>query len=66
MIVSKVTYLLRKNLGDYQHEELSAEVTADIEKPESGEDMMREARRVCVQNTTAFLNKKKGEGNDKS
>ena len=52
MIVSEVTYTVRRNLGNYQHEELSATVVHDADDPKPGQDMMAEARIVCVISTS--------------
>ena len=52
MKTNSVTYTIRIKLGDYQFEELSATVEQDIENEVSGDELMSEARRICVQNST--------------
>ena len=55
MIVTSVKFTLRKNIGNYEHEELVAEVSNDADKPSTGEEMMELARRLCVQQSTKYL-----------
>lgn len=54
-------YHIRRGLGGYDYEELSAEVVQDPtdEKQLKGEELMMEARRVCCACLTETLKKKK-------
>lgn len=52
MKVTQVTYSMRVSLGQYQHEELSCTVEASQDEVKTGDEMMNEARKVCVDNTT--------------
>jgi hypothetical protein len=53
MIVSKVTYAIRRNLGNYEHEDLSIEIGNSVEKPSTAEEMFNEARKQVILATTA-------------
>lgn len=46
MNVSRVTYTLHLNLGQYSHQEFHAEVVGDPTKEEDGDAMMKLAQRV--------------------
>lgn len=59
MYVSEVRYSLRLTLGDYQHEELEAKVLNDPDDLATGDEMMKEARRVVVSQTTRKLKEQK-------
>lgn len=63
MPITEVSYTIRLTLGDYQHEELSAKYTLDptTELGVTADKMMSEARKVCLEKTTAYLNKAKGK-----
>lgn len=50
--VSEAKYTIRKTLGQYEHEELSLTITQDNENPVTGEELLAEARRACVSQTT--------------
>jgi len=58
---TSVTFTLRVTLGAYQHEELTATVEPLPDEFIDGADLMREARRVCLSNTTARLKKQEGD-----
>lgn len=53
MKVTEVTYEMRKVIGKYEHENLTCTITLD--ENDSGDEAMKEARRVCVQGSTAYL-----------
>ncbi len=55
MYVTKVRFLNRVNLGNYQHEELECEVGSSPESGDCPHEMMAYARKVCTENTTAAL-----------
>lgn len=57
-----VRFELKKNLGQYESETLTAEVSADLEEDKTGDQLMGEARRICVQNSTAYLKAIKDKG----
>lgn len=60
MKVGQVRFVMRKSIGQYEHEELECVLVPDAEGDEkSAEEMLREARRVVVQNTTSYLNRVK-------
>ncbi len=52
MHVSRVVYQLRRNLGDYSHEDLTVEVASTVEDNHTGDQMMTEAKRICHGGTT--------------
>jgi len=59
MNMSKVTYLRRFNLGDYQHEEFSAEVT--MEEGESfaeAHEALGKLRKLFTVNSTKYIAEK--------
>lgn len=64
MQVSKVYYLRRFNLGDFQHEELSCEVSLEVGDKNTADEAMKLARKTCVENSTKYLEaiKKKEQG----
>lgn len=55
MIVTTVKFTIRKSIGNYEHEELTAEVSNDADNPSTGQEMMALARKLCVQQTTKYL-----------
>lgn len=57
MKVSQVTYEIKRTLGQYEHELLQVVITQDLEGNKSGDEMMKEARRVAVSHTTEQLKK---------
>lgn len=59
MKVTQCTYTCRLTLGQYQHEELSATVEPELGEVINGNDLMREARKICLSNSTQSLTKKK-------
>ena len=48
MYVNKVCYEIRKRLGEYEHENLSVEVVQDALEQTTGDEMMKEAKRICL------------------
>lgn len=60
MKVTQVRYEIKRTLGQYEHELLEVVVTQDLEGNKSGDDMMKEARRIAVTHTTEQLKKAKG------
>lgn len=55
MKVAEVRATIRKNLGNYEHEEFTAVIVSDEDSEDTADEMMAEARRICVQHTTAYL-----------
>lgn len=66
MRITKVSYSIRKSLGQYEHEEMTAEVCPELDEDVSGEELMKEARAVCVSNLTVNLIKKAKEAKEKA
>lgn len=64
MRCAEVKYTIRKTLGNYEHEELSAVVVSEEGDLDTHDDMMREARRICAMHLTSYL-KRKGDEDDK-
>jgi len=57
MIVKSATYLIRLNLGNYQHEELSVTLEQEIDEQSTPEKLLERAR-LAVQSQTASKRKK--------
>lgn len=51
MNVTKIVFNLRKRIGDYEHEDLTCEISATSEE-DTGGDMMAEAKRICYDAVT--------------
>lgn len=63
MHVSKVSYLRRYNLGDYQHEEFNIEIQLEeSEGFKEAHEALQKARKLFTVNSTKYLHEKtKGE-----
>jgi len=58
MMTLSVRYTLRKNLGNYEHEELSCEIHNDLDDPKTWEEMFAEAKVACHTSSVTFKTKK--------
>ena len=58
MLVTSVKYTIRRVLAQYEHEELSIEISNSEDNPSTPDEMFQEARRACISNTTAHLKSK--------
>jgi len=48
MFVSKISYMKRRNLGNYEHAEVSVEVMNDTEKPVTAAELGQFAEEACT------------------
>lgn len=55
MNITEVTYTLKKNLGQYEHEELTIKVNNDVDQPATGQQMVDAAVRLAKANTHKAL-----------
>ena len=62
MNISKVSYTRKFNLGDYQHEEFTVEVSFDQEEGfKDAHEALINTRKLIVANTQKYLQAKKKE-----
>ena len=54
-------FAIRRTLGQYEHEELEITLAIGIESDITAEQLMAKARKVCVENTTEALKKRRAE-----
>ncbi len=52
IIVNECKYTLRKTLGNYNHEELSASASSDPQNPASGDELMLAVKKICTDHVT--------------
>ena len=55
--VNSVKYTLRRNLGNYEHEELTVELGNDEESAISVDELLQAARVACITNSTPYIRK---------
>lgn len=61
MLVTSIKYTIRRVLAQYEHEELSIEISNSEEYPSTPDEMFQEARRACISNTTAHIKSKQNK-----
>lgn len=61
MKVTEAKYSIRRTLAQYEHEEISITLCQSIEGEATGDEMIKEARRIAVTHTTEYLKKQKLE-----
>jgi len=52
IIVNECKYTLRKTLGNWNHEELSASASCDPQNPASGDELMLAVKKLCTDHVT--------------
>lgn len=57
MRIEHVTYTVKLTLGQYENEELSVTISQGVDGDSSGDEMITEARRICIQNSTHMKKK---------
>lgn len=55
-IVNRVVFNMRRKIGEYEHEDLTCDLAPDGEETTANE-LMAEARRVCIENSTEYKKK---------
>lgn len=64
-MISKVTYQRKYMLRNGEYEYLCAEATYSDTAPLTGDEMMAECRRICVEHSSEYLYIKRAKENNK-